>query len=54
VFDAETYEDAFSQDDPEGRAWPEDYFVLAESVVGNLSRFVPSASNMDLPCREIA
>jgi light-regulated signal transduction histidine kinase (bacteriophytochrome)/DNA-binding response OmpR family regulator len=53
-FDPSTYLDAFTEDDPDGRAWLADYFAMAQSVIGDLGRIVSGADPADLPRQEIA
>jgi CheY-like chemotaxis protein/HPt (histidine-containing phosphotransfer) domain-containing protein len=54
AFDEQTYRDVFTQDDPQSRAWLADYFAIAESLLGDLRRFVDASNESGLPRREIA
>jgi light-regulated signal transduction histidine kinase (bacteriophytochrome)/CheY-like chemotaxis protein len=54
AFDKEIYEDVFSQDDPEGRAWLAEYFAMAEPLIGDLRRFANATHETLLPRQEIA
>jgi signal transduction histidine kinase/CheY-like chemotaxis protein/HPt (histidine-containing phosphotransfer) domain-containing protein len=54
AFDDETYKDLFEGDDLEGKAWLDEYFAMADSLVVELQRFVGVAAEADLPRLEIA